>query len=59
MTTQTQTSTLSQAKTTRLAAPAVMFVMGAALVFLAGFSHPQSLHDAAHDTRHALSYPCH
>ncbi|WP_137391323.1 CbtB domain-containing protein [Rhodoligotrophos defluvii] len=43
----------------RLAAPALLFVMGAGLVFLAGFSHAQSLHDAAHDTRHALSYPCH
>ncbi|WP_342642540.1 CbtB domain-containing protein [Rhodoligotrophos ferricapiens] len=43
----------------RLAAPALIFAMGTALVFLAGFSHAQSLHDAAHDTRHALSYPCH
>ncbi len=43
----------------RLAAGASLFAMGVAFVFLVGFSHPQALHDAAHDSRHALSFPCH
>ncbi|RJF94399.1 CbtB-domain containing protein [Oleomonas cavernae] len=43
----------------RLAVAASLFAMGVGFVFLVGFSHPQSLHDAAHDTRHGLSFPCH
>jgi cobalt transporter subunit CbtB len=32
---------------------------GLALVFLAGFAHASALHDAAHDSRHAIAFPCH
>lgn len=32
---------------------------GLALVFLAGFAHSSALHDVAHDTRHAIAFPCH
>lgn len=35
------------------------FLFGAALVFTTGFAHSSLLHNAAHDTRHALSFPCH
>ncbi|ALA17595.1 MULTISPECIES: CbtB-domain containing protein [unclassified Chelatococcus] len=35
------------------------FVLGTGLVFVTGFAHPDTIHDAAHDTRHALSFPCH
>lgn len=35
------------------------FVLGAAMVFVTGFAHPEVLHNAAHDSRHALSFPCH
>ena len=38
---------------------AVVFAMGAALVFLVGFAQADVLHDAAHDTRHGLAFPCH
>ncbi|MGH2341384.1 CbtB domain-containing protein [Segnochrobactraceae bacterium EtOH-i3] len=37
----------------------VAFCVGAAFVFLTGFASPSVLHNAAHDTRHALSFPCH
>jgi cobalt transporter subunit CbtB len=37
----------------------VAALLGVALVFLTGFAHPQLLHNAAHDTRHSLSFPCH
>ena len=40
-------------------AAAVALVLGFGLVWLAGFAYPESAHDAAHDTRHALSFPCH
>ena len=38
---------------------AVVFAMGAVLVFLVGFAQANVLHDAAHDTRHGLAFPCH
>jgi cobalt transporter subunit CbtB len=37
----------------------VAFAMGVALVFVTGFAHSEAIHNAAHDTRHALSFPCH
>jgi cobalt transporter subunit CbtB len=44
----------------RRAAPlALLFGLGALLVFVAAFAGPQALHDAAHDTRHGLAFPCH
>lgn len=42
----------------RLAALAA-FVFGVGLVLTTGFAHSSVLHNAAHDTRHALSFPCH
>jgi cobalt transporter subunit CbtB len=35
------------------------FAMGVAFLFVVGFAQPHLLHNAAHDTRHALSFPCH
>ena len=35
------------------------FLLGVALVFLVGFASPQAVHDAAHDTRHSMAFPCH
>ena len=37
----------------------VTLVLGLGLVFLTGFSHPEVIHNAAHDVRHSLSFPCH
>lgn len=42
-----------------LRAAFVAALLGVALVFLTGFAQPQLLHNAAHDTRHSLSFPCH
>jgi cobalt transporter subunit CbtB len=49
----------SQLAAGRLAACAVVLILGVALVFLVGFAHPSVLHNAAHDSRHALAFPCH
>jgi cobalt transporter subunit CbtB len=50
------------AETTRaraLLAPLAALFLGAGIVFLVGFSHIMAVHNAAHDTRHSLAFPCH
>ncbi len=39
----------------------ILFVafFGATLLFTVGFASPAVMHDAAHDTRHSISFPCH
>ena len=34
-------------------------IIGIGLLFAAGFANSQILHNAAHDSRHAASFPCH
>ncbi len=46
-------------RASRLVAISVLAGLGIALVFVAGFASPQALHNAAHDSRHSLSFPCH
>jgi cobalt transporter subunit CbtB len=43
---------------TRIAA-AVAALLGLFLLWGVGFSHIPVLHNAAHDTRHSLAFPCH
>ena len=40
---------------------AMMFAagIGIGLLFFAGFAQATVFHDAAHDTRHAIAFPCH
>ena len=42
-----------------LRAALVALVLGLGLIYLTGFAYPEVLHNAAHDTRHGLSFPCH
>ncbi|MGZ9667985.1 CbtB domain-containing protein [Pseudomonas sp. GNP014] len=49
------TATLSQ----RLIAAFFTSILGAGLVYFAGFSHIEAVHNAAHDTRHSAAFPCH
>ena len=49
------TATLSQ----RLIAAFFASILGAGLVYFAGFSHIEAVHNAAHDTRHSAAFPCH
>ena len=46
-------------RTEALKAALIAAVLGVGLVFLTGFAHTLVLHNGAHDTRHALSFPCH
>jgi cobalt transporter subunit CbtB len=57
MTTAVQTQTTVEASTRVIAL--VVFLIGAGLVGATGFAHSQTLHNAAHDSRHALAFPCH
>jgi cobalt transporter subunit CbtB len=51
----TQTISVSQ----RVTAGAICLFLGASLVFLVGMSHMGAAHNAAHDTRHSIGFPCH
>jgi cobalt transporter subunit CbtB len=52
----TQTITLAESKTL----PVVFaMVLGVALLGLSGMAQATVLHDAAHDQRHAMAFPCH
>jgi len=43
----------------RIVAPLLAALLGIAVVGAVGFAHSQTIHDAAHDTRHAAAFPCH
>ena len=34
-------------------------ILGLVLLFAAGFAQATVMHDTAHDTRHAMAFPCH
>jgi cobalt transporter subunit CbtB len=55
MTTKTQT----KAAASPLISILFVAILGAGMVFLAGLAQSQTLHDAAHDMRHATGFPCH
>ena len=54
-----KTSTVSISVTQRVTAGAICLFLGASLIFLVGMSHISAAHNAAHDTRHAIGFPCH
>lgn len=58
MTTAIRALTRSDTRDTFLAA-GLALLLGASLIFLSGFAHAGIVHDAAHDQRHALAFPCH
>ena len=54
------TTTQAQASLSeRTKAAAAALILGSALIFTVGFAHSSSVHNAAHDTRHAIAFPCH
>ncbi len=52
-------STVSLSFSQSIAAGFALLFVGAALVFGTGFAGADILHNAAHDTRHGLGFPCH
>ncbi len=60
MTTATQTSTIASLSISqRLIAGALALFIGVVLVGGVGFASDMAIHNGAHDTRHALGFPCH
>lgn len=57
MTTATVTSQASVSE--RAKAVAAALVLGFVLIYSVGFSASATIHNAAHDTRHGLAFPCH
>ena len=58
MTTRTISSS-SVSVSQRIAIGAACFLVGAVLVFGTGFAQSDTMHNAAHDTRHSIGFPCH
>jgi len=58
MTMTTKTLTQSKASSAVLSILAAA-VLGLGLVTIAGHVQAATLHDAAHDVRHATGFPCH
>ncbi len=54
-----RTATVAESRSTVIGAATVAILVGFFLVLAAGFAHPDTLHNAVHDTRHALAFPCH
>jgi cobalt transporter subunit CbtB len=50
---------VSAVRTEVLKAALIAAILGIGLIFVTGFAHTLVLHNGAHDTRHALSFPCH
>jgi cobalt transporter subunit CbtB len=53
----------NQGETAVSAAPVVpalcALLLGAFLVLGVGFAHSDTIHNAAHDSRHSMAFPCH
>ena len=43
----------------RIKAGLMALAIGTVMVAGLGFAHSSNIHNAAHDTRHAVSFPCH
>ncbi len=54
-TTQIQSLSISQ----RLIAGSLALFLGLTLVAGVGFAQNMAVHNGAHDTRHAIGFPCH
>lgn len=53
------TSTIAGTKTRVVCSAFAAIAMGMLLVGGVGFAAPEALHNAAHDSRHSLAFPCH
>lgn len=54
-TSRTKSASLAQ----RLLLGSLLFVMASGGLWLTAFSAQHQLHNAAHDVRHGLNFPCH
>ncbi|BBP76964.1 cobalt transporter [Pseudomonas sp. Ost2] len=59
ITTTSHSSAATATQSQRIVAAIGASILGALLVYFAGFSHIEAVHNAAHDTRHSSAFPCH
>jgi cobalt transporter subunit CbtB len=53
------TATLASARAAVVLSAFHALFLGAFILFGVGFAQPEVLHNAAHDARHAFTFPCH
>ena len=58
-TTTTTTTVAVGARQSAVLQAVLAMALGLFIVGMAGFSHLDIVHNAAHDTRHSLAFPCH
>lgn len=56
---QTAASVVNLSLSQRLVAGLVAMLLGLVLLVGTGFAGDYRLHNGAHDTRHAMGFPCH
>ena len=59
MTTASLASGVSVGRQSRLMQLALAGLLGVFIVGFVGFSHLDVVHNAAHDYRHSMAFPCH
>ena len=59
MTTASASIGASVSRQSRLLQLALAGLLGLFVVGFVGFSHIDAVHNAAHDYRHSMSFPCH
>lgn len=57
--TKTNSTAISLSTQDRMIVTVIAALLGSFLVFGVAIAHPTNLHNAAHDTRHAMTFPCH
>jgi cobalt transporter subunit CbtB len=58
-TAHSHSAAISTTRSQRLVVAIGASLLGLCLVYFAGFSHIEAVHNAAHDTRHSAAFPCH
>jgi len=59
VTAQVQTHSTTTSRTRQLVAAAMAAAFGMFLILGVGFAQSDTLHNAAHDSRHSFSFACH
>jgi cobalt transporter subunit CbtB len=59
MTTSTRALESAPTALSRLIQLALAGLVGAFVIGFAGFAHLEAAHNAAHDYRHSVAFPCH
>ena len=55
----TKIISISRSLSQRAMAGMVCLFIGSGMIFTIGLSQVSAVHNAAHDTRHAIGFPCH